>query len=297
MNVDFIINLMKKLSFPSESIDFLAEKYDKLLGNNDYHNVLSSCRDLYFSGDGSSYVKDNLKEISEKSKIHIYTVHFIFLLYCSEKLRKLYIEKGLGNELFENLMIDLRCKLIECHDVYSIWGTFVFFWFQRHFLVDRFALGRFQYEKADFDYDEYEVDGFTMKRGDTVYNFHIPSCGPIPWDARLNSYKLAYNFFAENNKPVAFVCESWLLYPSYKDVFLKDSNIRSFVDDFTILKYGKSENFDDRWRVFKKPNELPISALPSDTRLQRAFLDYMKNGGTFGWGYGIIVFDKNKILK
>ncbi len=297
MNSEFVINLMKRLSFPSESIDFLAEKYDKLLGNADYLNVFGKCRDLYFSGDESSYVEDSLKEISQKSKIHIYTVHFIFLLYCAERLRRLYLEKGLEIELFENLMIDLRCKLIECHDVYSIWGTFVFFWFQRHFLIDRFALGRFQYEKADFDYDKYEIDGYTVKRGDTVYNFHIPSSGPIPEESRLNSYKLAYDFFSKDNKPIALVCWSWLLYPPYKDVFPKDSNIRSFVDDFTVLKFGKSDNFDDRWRIFKKPNELQVSDLPSDTRLQRAFLDYMKSGGTFGWGYGIILFDKDKILK
>lgn len=40
--------------------------------------------------------------------------------------------------------------------------------------MTRFGLGRFQFEKTDFDADYYEKCGNTLKRGDTVINFHIP---------------------------------------------------------------------------------------------------------------------------
>jgi hypothetical protein len=31
---------------------------------------------------------------------------------------------------------------------------------------------------------------------------------------------------------------------------------------------------------------------PADTRLRRSFLIYMQNGGNFGFGYGILLYDK-----
>jgi len=65
--------------------------------------------------------------------------------------------------------------------------------------------------EADFDADCYEKCGNTLKRGDTVINFHIPSAGPLTDEKRLDSYKQAYKFFGgKDGEPMAFVCGSWL---------------------------------------------------------------------------------------
>ena len=68
---------------------------------------------------------------------------------------------------------------------------------------------------------------------------HIPSSGePFDREARLASYKMAYDFFREElaGGPLVCVCHSWLLYPGYKEVLKPTSNIVSFMGDFDIVE-------------------------------------------------------------
>ena len=44
------------------------------------------------------------------------------LALASERLRENYRAAGLTDELFWDTIADLKFKLIECHDVYGIWG-------------------------------------------------------------------------------------------------------------------------------------------------------------------------------
>lgn len=288
----------KKLSFPTDAAMTLLSSYEKLLSDPIAAELVDSACEHYFRPIDQKPTCEMLERVSSQTGIHIYTVHFLFLIHASERLRALYAEKGLSDELFWAIMLDLRCKLIECHDVYGIWGTFVFGWFHRHYLVDRFALGRFQYESATFDRADYTCGDITLKNGDRVYGFHIPSSGSIPWEARLDSYMRAFDFFGGAEKGyIALVCDSWLLYPKYRSVFPEGSNIASFVRDFDVIDHGESERFDDSWRVFGMPCDSPISSLPRDTRLRRAFADHMmSNEKSFGWGFGVIIFDGKSII-
>jgi len=59
----------------------------------------------------------------------------------------------LTDELFWDTIADLKFKLIECHDVYGIWGTFVASWYPWFYTMHRFKLGRLQYEAVHFSGD------------------------------------------------------------------------------------------------------------------------------------------------
>lgn len=294
---EFIENLMNRLEFPSDAQKTLNDAYDIIFENENRAERFGKNRDIYFEKDDTAEVDKVLDEIAAETGICIYTVQFVFLLFCTERLKDKYIEKGLDEQLFWDLMTDLRCKLTECRRVYGIWGTFVFIWFHRHFRMKLFALGRFQYEKVVFDKETYTHGGITVSRGDTVYNFHIPSSSPITREVRLESYRRAFEFFKERDeKYIVLVCNSWLLYPENRKIFPKNSNLYDFMNDFEITDYETQDGFYDMWRVFGTKNESNFSKLPQDTTLQQNYKKYLLSGGKTGEGYGILIFDGNKII-
>ena len=71
----------------------------------------------------------HMDALSELTGLHRHVVDFLFLALASERLRENYRAAGLTDELFWDTIADLKFKLIECHDVYGIWGTFVASWY------------------------------------------------------------------------------------------------------------------------------------------------------------------------
>jgi len=137
-----------------------------------------------------------------------------------------------------------------------------------------------------------------LKKGDTVFAFHIPSSGSMTREMRYDSYKKAFNFFMKHNeKYIPIVCESWLIYPNNSEFFPKDSNLYDFMNDFDILYGYENENaFPDSWRIFNMDFEGDTSVLPKETRLQANIAKYLDSGKKIGNGYGIILFDGEKII-
>ena len=242
-------------------------------------------------------VLERLKALSEQLGENEYTMNMCLLLGACPALRERYAQKGIDEAIFWKSIEDMRWKLRECMDCEEVWGTFVPHWYRGFFEMTRFGLGRFQFEKTDFDADYYEKCGNTLKRGDTVINFHIPSAGPLTDEKRLDSYKQAYKFFGgKDGEPMAFVCGSWLLYEGHREFLPENSNILRFMDDFDIIRSADREKFSDGWRVFGKYSNGPVDDLPEDTSIRRAFKQRLQQGKPTGYGYGVFFFDGEKIL-
>ena len=94
-----------------------------------------------------------------------------------------------------------------------------------------------------------------------------------------------------------FCCGSWLLYPRHREFLPEKSNILRFLDDFEIVSWAEKENFGDAWRVFGRYSELPVEQLPRDTSLRRAYADWLAAGNKTGDGYGLFLFDGEKIVR
>jgi hypothetical protein len=121
---------------------------------------------------------------------------------------------------------------------------------------------------------------------------------PLTDEVRYDSYRRAKEFFFPDcDKPCAFVCSSWLLYPGYENYIPDRLNIKRFRHDFTVLSYNESDSFGNGWRVFGGKADLPASELPRDTTQRRVFADYCEKGGKHGGGYGVFFFDGEKIVK
>ena len=91
-----------------------------------------------------------LAEIAEKSGENRYACDMVFLLRSTAPLYDKYVERGYTDELFYHTMSDLRVKLFECKEVNGVWGMEPTSWFKKYYMLERFRLGRLQYDKKEF---------------------------------------------------------------------------------------------------------------------------------------------------
>lgn len=300
MNITYIEYLANKLSFPEEGKESLLNDAKKVSENATADILMQDAINAFertnYSFDGMSARFDG---IADASGIHKYSAAMLMLMQACEVLEKKYADAGYSDQLFVDTMSDLKFKLIECKKVKGVWGNFVGFWYPGFFRMTRFALGRFQYEKVTYSKKYTGIAGNFVKEGDTVLNFHIPSSGvSLTEDVRYDSYKKAKEFFyPDSDKPVPFVCSSWLLWPDYEQCLPKTSNVVAFRHDFTIVDASESAEFGNAWRVFDSYAEKDVSEWPRDTSQRRAFAEHTEKGGKHGSGYGVFFFDGEKIVK
>ena len=124
---------------------------------------------------------------------------------------------------------------------------------------------------------------------------HIPPKFKMSKETVTKALKQSYEYYGLNGV-VAYQCHSWLLYPDFETVFVAGGNIMDFRSCFDILHASNNPTFEDCWRVFKVGEIHDLDSLPTDTRLQRNIIEHMKKGGKTGEGFGVLVFDGEKIL-
>lgn len=300
----FLVDFMDRFNYPDEAKSTFLRVSERLDGEKEFGDAFDSAVNGYMfpqAGDLNAAL-EKVTALAEKYGENKYTLHFVFLLNCAPILRERYLENGYSEELFYAAADDFRCKLLECIECKGVPGTFVADWNRGFFELDRFALGRFQFEKRTYDYDCDFVSscGKTVKHGDTVIGFHIPSSGvPLTDEVRLDAYKKAYDFYKDEfpDGKAVFSCGSWLLYPRHREFLPERSNILRFMDDFEIVDWGEKDNFGDCWRVFGRYADLPAEQLPRDTSLRRAFAEWLCAGNKTGSGHGFFIFDGEKIVR
>ncbi len=225
-----------------------------------------------------------------------YMLQLLFWLHCMPTLYAEYLAMGISEDIFYRSMADFACKIKECKQMKGAVGVFVD-WFAPFFEKKMFALGRLQYHHYPLYVETYTHGDFTLKKGDVVYQCHIPSSGKLLVADVMDSLHQAYLFYKKELKgsllPVC--CASWLLFPDYQGrVFAQGSNLAKFAELFEIIDVYPTESFNDFWRIFGVEYAERDKGIPSDTSLRRAFIRYMEEGGGFGAGYGIILYDGEK---
>ena len=296
----FLQDFMQKINFPKEAQAYFLRLYDHLWTSQ--RNMFVEMEEVYMDASvdndcAYNFVTSKVARITEGKNVHFNSVYMLFCLCCARRLQAAYAKAGLPEDMFYDLMHDLKYKLDECQKYFHIWGTMTFSWFRRHYLLDRFALGRFQYETAEFKMDEYRFGDYVLHKGDAVYNFHIPSSGPITEEARMDSYRRAHRFFGKKQgEIIPLVCHSWLLFPDHRYVYAPNSNLAGFLSDFDIIAWEEQNTFPNAWRLFYQDYDGDPDKLPTDTTLQRNFVAWLKKGGTTGNGYGVILFDGERIV-
>lgn len=290
----YLIAFFEKFSYPEEAARVLLQAWEKIMNGPETKEKFEALLARYEADRNADFQKllEDMEGVSAAAEIHKYTGDLLLPICMSQKLREYYQEDGLSEEMWFTSMCDLKYKLIECHEIYGIWGTFVAGWFSRFFYVTRFGFGKLQFETVTFE-KQYEKDGVVLKPGATVINVHIPRTGgKLDRESKDASYRQAAEFYSklfEKNPPV-FVCHSWLLFPRNKEVLSPESNLYAFIADFDIIEQKEYEDYSQVWRLFDKEYQGDVEALPQNTSLRRAYADWIRKGEKTGWGYGVYVW-------
>lgn len=285
------IKIAKELNFPDDAVSAI----DSIPA--ECKNIAAETAKRYCMNILSMKDVLNILDITN-TNISKYQKYLLFLLSCCLHLKSEYKAFGISDNIYHNTAMDIKYKLLECKTVYNIWGISCPLWFERHFKLKLFALGRLQYEPISFEFEDFTKCGYTVSHQSTVYNCHIPSSGSLNGDEVIASFKSAYNFFAEKLKDgiMPIMCYSWLLFPDNKKFLPKNCNTIKFSDIFTPIKAVYTKGFNDAWRVFGCNYNGDTSCLPIKTSMQQSVCRWLAKGNNIGMGVGILLFDGEKIL-
>lgn len=295
--METIKKLCEELGFPTEAEFALYRAYDLILQNPKAQSLLQENACLLWANKLQS--RDDLSrldQIAELTGIHPYTVYLLFFILAVPEMRKRYEEKKLDPSLCHDCLMDLKWKLNETHEIYGVWGVFCGDWYPDFFLLKRFALGRLQFEDRPLGFD-YEIGTLMLHSTDNVLHVHIPSSGPLYYNEVLDSYARAAAFFRPDckDRPIVFMCDSWVLHPPVQALF-PAGNLRRFTQDYTYVRSFTDPRQDDRWRVFHMPNSTPINEYPEDTTLQRNLKAWLLQGNHMELGIGVLLYQNGTIL-
>ena len=234
-----------------------------------------------------------MDEISKMIDVHIYTGRLVLYIGMSKQLKEYYREAGIDESVWRSSMMDLKYKLLECKEVYNLWGVFTT-WFDGFFRMTRFALGRLQFDMATFG-RYYNKNGVNLTPESHVLGVHIPrTMTKLDRQSVKQSYARASEFFRDwvgDNKTV-FICGSWLLFPRHRELLSAESNILAFMNDFDVIDSGLYENYHEIWRLFDRNYTPELDKLPQDSTLRRTYVDLIRSGEKTGWGFGVYVYNK-----
>ena len=284
----YLENFLSEYEYPKSAITELLSAYDKVVvcRESDFLSLVSEYENSYDID--YTAAMERMKDISLSADVHVYTGDLLLFLAYTRGLGRYYKEQGIREEIYRNTVLDLRYKLDECICVKGVCGSFVAKWFVGFFKLERFALGRLQFEIIDFGAD-YEKNGLSLKPDSKVLNVHIPRTGTrLDREGVLDSYRLARDFYAPvlGDNPV-FVCSSWLLFPRHKEILKAGSNLLSFMNDYDIFTFGEYSNYAEIWRLFDTDFDGDPTHLPTDSSLRRAYVDLVSRGEKTGWGRGV----------
>lgn len=294
------LRLMEQLHFPTDSIGYLSLLERSYFLTGDYAEELDRLETSFMTrqltGDQAIL---RLKEIAAAIGVPDRSLSELFYLNCAYDLEEVYHERNIDPDIFLRSMDDLRCKMLECREMHGVWGNDTGSWPDGFFRLERFGLGRLQFEIIPFEEPDYHWNGLTIRTRDPVLNVHIPSGGSFPRASRYDAYRRAYQFYSDfhwvGGRYLPINCISWLLYKKHEEFLPPTSNILDFIHDFDIFA-----SYDERpvppWRIFGKHCTNPPEHLPRDTSLRRAYADWLLTGHTCGYGRGMILFDGEKIV-
>lgn len=292
MDKTYLQNLFNEHPFPAEASEALLNAFDAICANAESAALMEaavSCYENSSKGDSKALLHKllELREKAVEAPVPSEQFEVLFFLLCTRHLKKLYEENSLPLAYYDGVILDIIAKLDECYRVKGIWGSFVAQWFTYFFTLDRFAIGRLQYEIIPFP-QSISLDGKTVFNGQPAVNIHIPSGRPLLQEQVRASMQEAAAFYADRfpGDSVLFTCHSWLLFPGHSIMLPESSNIRLFMEEFTLIRADIYQDRKNLWRIFGTMDVEDLDKLPRNTTLQKCYVDWLQAGNPIGYGLG-----------
>ncbi len=125
-----------------------------------------------------------------------------------------------------------------------------------------------------------------LTKGDPSLQLHIPSGGGLTPAACRGSFERADAFFRRYfpaEPPRAVVCTSWIFNPQLQTILGPAANLSRFQRQLFLFPVASSP-WDGLWFVFLQHGKPDLATAPSETRLQRAILDFLRRGNRWRCG-------------
>lgn len=291
---NYLLNFIASHGYLQEDFGYIEEVFDGINSNSQANGIVTTLLDEYAKNKDFPYssILTSIEEISTLTSLPLYAVNLVVNVLLTKPLKEHYISHKLPLDVYENTVMDLTYKYVECKLVKKQVGIFAK-WFDKFFDLTRFGLGRLQFELRDLKMP-FELNGKYYPENTTVINVHIPRTGTRLDRAEvLKAYEKASKFFKSDfiGKDILISCHSWLLFPENFKMLKKDSNILRFISDYTMIDSGNYENYSELWRLFdiEIPNDLTL--LPEDTSFRKAYKEYVLSGKPTGYGVGVFKYN------
>ncbi len=287
MNYCYLESVMTRAKLPEDSVKDLLATAKAL--PEELVAAMEAALALY-QKDTDFDFKGELERIAELApEDQKYAAQLIFSFMLTEHTETLYKERGLSDELFDNMLSDLRVKNEECLRYHGKNGSFVASWFYRWFSMQRFAFERLQFEVRPLGVSYRHLTPESL-----AINVHIPSTGPLDHEACLRDYARAAKFFAADfgEQDIAFMCHSWLLHPEHPKFLPATSRLLAFQADFDIVRFDEDPECRDLWRLFGTRYDGNPQNLTERNSLERAYKQHLLSGGKVGEGLGVFLYNK-----
>ena len=280
--------LLTKIEMPDEATARVRE-IGRLVDDAGASADIARIRADFFAG---ADVRSALAGLAGRLGVHEYELALFFFACCSDETWRRMKAQGHSEKVFTDSMRDLMIWAKFAQRSYGVWGIREFEWLSRTVRAELWRLGRLQFERYEYDYDDFSFGGYSVRRGDVVLNTHISADGPFPASERLDSYRQAHEYFGID----AYICDSYLLYPPMEEYFDPASNTVSFLHEWHIVRSGEAHSFHNLRYLYGDREKYDLAALPRDTSFRRSVMRMIDEKGDMGWGVGVLFFDGDKIL-
>lgn len=201
------------------------------------------------------------------------------MLRCALDAWDDYQRLKLSRQVYRDTMACFSRFVREHQNTYGEYGFDREWWTVRQVSCRLFRIGALEYE-------------LTAQAGQPVISLHIPSdvrlLPPLLRDSYRDARRLLGAAFPKyQDKPM--VCSSWLLSPALQGLLSADSHILQFQKSFQITPAPCPDDSFFTW-VFQTDSR-DLEALPERTALQRNLKAFLRNGGQFFNGYGVLMQD------
>lgn len=287
----------KKYDFPEDAVKTFSEAYETVFGNKEAKKVFEEELKVYEENTRFDAQKmfSRIRSLDKITGINSLTLSALMLICMWPNMYKVYEKNNYPAKMVDETMIGFKSGIKECYDLKKVWGSTVPEWVSDFYFLNRFTFGRLQYNFARFK-ESGNVCGYSFKEGDKYLEVHIPSVGPLDMDKCHASYRECAEFFKDEfDGPVIFGCSSYLLYPENHKILKPASNILKFADEYTIIRSGEDKTNHNYWRIFGA-EQIPenLDTVTATTSMQKGYLNWLKQGGTIGYGFGVIVYGKER---
>ena len=208
-------------------------------------------------------------------------------LFLCDEMKKRYREKEIPEEIYKDTASDINILAARYLDATGELGVKDLSLFRNHLTLKLFRLGRLNFCMSE---SEYDIPSKNLKKGDKVIQIYIPEGDSLTPEKCISSIEKAKEFFKKYFPDFdykCFVCHSWLLDRTLKDLLPEQSNILKFAEMFDIISEEKSD--DILTYVFKcNTTRYSLRNAAAETSFAKNIKEAVKEGREFFKAFGVM---------